>query len=54
MIRIYRLMYLSRRVDDREIPLAKVGGAYARSKYFDASIDAELKKAIPREDKLDG
>ena len=33
---------------DREIPLAKVGGAYARSKYFDASIDAELKKAIPR------
>lgn len=33
---------------DREIPLAKVGGVYARSKYFDAAIEAELKKQVPR------
>jgi N-acetylglucosamine kinase-like BadF-type ATPase len=33
---------------DREVPLAKVGGASGRSKFFDAAIDAELKKQIPR------
>jgi N-acetylglucosamine kinase-like BadF-type ATPase len=33
---------------DREVPVAKVGGANGRSKYFDAAIDAELKKSIPR------
>ena len=33
---------------DREVPVAKVGGANGRSKYFDAAIDAELKKSVPR------
>jgi N-acetylglucosamine kinase-like BadF-type ATPase len=33
---------------DRDVPLAKVGGVYGHSKYFDAAIEAELKKAIPR------
>lgn len=33
---------------DREVPLAKVGGVYGRSAFFDAAIDAELKKALPR------
>jgi N-acetylglucosamine kinase-like BadF-type ATPase len=33
---------------DRDIPVAKIGGVYGRSKYFDAAIDAELKKALPR------
>lgn len=33
---------------DREVPLAKVGGVYGRSEFFDAAIDAELKKALPR------
>jgi N-acetylglucosamine kinase-like BadF-type ATPase len=33
---------------DRDVPLAKVGGVYSRSKFFDAAIDAELKKALPR------
>jgi N-acetylglucosamine kinase-like BadF-type ATPase len=33
---------------DREVPVAKVGGANGRSRYFDAAIDAELKKAVPR------
>ncbi len=33
---------------DRDVPLAKVGGAWGRSKYFDSAIDAELKKAVPR------
>lgn len=31
-----------------EIPVAKVGGAHGRSKYFDSAIDAELKNAVPR------
>lgn len=31
----------------QEIPLAKVGGIYGRSKYFDAQIDAELSRAVP-------
>src|ERR1700685_3775707 len=33
---------------DREVPVAKVGGANGRSKYFNAAIDAELKKSVPR------
>jgi glucosamine kinase len=33
---------------DREIPVAKVGGVYGRSKYFDAAIEVQLKKLIPR------
>ncbi len=33
---------------DRDVPVAKVGGTNARSKYFDAAIDAALKKAVPR------
>lgn len=33
---------------DREIPVAKVGGIYGRSKYFDAAIEAELKRRVPR------
>ncbi len=33
---------------DRDVPLAKVGGVYGRSKYFDACIDRELAKSIPR------
>jgi glucosamine kinase len=33
---------------DRDIPLSKLGGVYGRSKFFDAAIDAELKKALPR------
>jgi N-acetylglucosamine kinase-like BadF-type ATPase len=33
---------------DREVPVAKVGGANGRSKYFDAAIDEELKKSVPR------
>lgn len=32
---------------NREIGLAKAGGVYGRSKYFDVSIDAEIKKAMP-------
>jgi N-acetylglucosamine kinase-like BadF-type ATPase len=31
----------------REILVAKAGGVYGRSKYFDAAIDAELKRVIP-------
>ena len=33
---------------DREVPIAKVGGAHGRSKYFDSAIDAEVKKAVPQ------
>jgi N-acetylglucosamine kinase-like BadF-type ATPase len=33
---------------DRDVPVAKVGGANGRAKYFDAAIDAALKKAVPR------
>lgn len=32
---------------DREIPLAKIGGVYDRSKFFDAAINVELEKALP-------
>ncbi len=33
---------------NREIPIAKVGGVYGRSKYFDAAIDAELNRSLGR------
>jgi N-acetylglucosamine kinase-like BadF-type ATPase len=33
---------------DREISIARVGGVYGRSKFFDSAIAAELKKALPR------
>ncbi|HTX14941.1 MAG TPA: BadF/BadG/BcrA/BcrD ATPase family protein [Candidatus Baltobacteraceae bacterium] len=33
---------------NREIPLAKVGGVYGRSKHFDAAIDAELNRTLGR------
>ena len=33
---------------DRDIPLARIGGVYGRSKYFDAAIEAEINKRVPR------
>jgi N-acetylglucosamine kinase-like BadF-type ATPase len=33
---------------DRDVPVARVGGAAGRSPYFDSAIDAALKKQIPR------
>ncbi|MGH9716531.1 MAG: N-acetylglucosamine kinase [Candidatus Acidiferrales bacterium] len=33
---------------DRDVPLAKIGGVYGRSKFFDAAIDSELKKSLSR------
>jgi N-acetylglucosamine kinase-like BadF-type ATPase len=33
---------------ERNVPLAQVGGVYGRSKFFDAAIDSELKKVVPR------
>jgi N-acetylglucosamine kinase-like BadF-type ATPase len=33
---------------DREFSIAKLGGIYGRSKYFDAEIDAALAKSLPR------
>jgi len=33
---------------DRDVPLAKVGGASGRSKYFDSAIETELGKLVPR------
>ena len=33
---------------DRDVPVARVGGASGCSKYFDAAIDADLKKLVPR------
>jgi glucosamine kinase len=33
---------------DRDVPLARVGGASGRSAYFDSAIDAELKIQLPR------
>lgn len=33
---------------DQDFSLAKVGGVYGRSKFFDAAIDAELKRRLPR------
>jgi len=32
------------------VPVAKVGGVYGRSQFFDAAIDAEVKKVLPRAD----
>lgn len=32
---------------DHEVPLAKIGGVYGRSKFFDEAIDSELKKVLP-------
>jgi N-acetylglucosamine kinase-like BadF-type ATPase len=34
---------------DRDVPVARVGGAFGRSKYFDSAVDSALKKAVPRE-----
>ena len=36
------------RWQNREVPIARVGGVYGRSKYFDAAIEAEVKRAVPR------
>ncbi len=33
---------------DRDTPIAKVGGVFGRSMHFDAAIEAQLKKAVPR------
>ncbi len=33
---------------ERDIPIARVGGVYGRSKFFDSAIAAELKKTLPR------
>lgn len=32
---------------DRSIRIAKIGGVYGRSKFFDAAIEAEIGKALP-------
>ena len=37
---------------DRDVPIAKVGGASGRSKFFDSAMDAELKRQIPRVTKV--
>jgi N-acetylglucosamine kinase-like BadF-type ATPase len=37
---------------DRDVPVAKVGGAWGRSRLFDSAMDAELKKQIPRVTKV--
>ena len=34
--------------NDREAPIAKVGGVYGRSKFFDSAIEMELKKILPQ------
>jgi glucosamine kinase len=33
---------------DRDIGIARVGGVYGRSKYFDAAIERELKTSVPQ------
>jgi N-acetylglucosamine kinase-like BadF-type ATPase len=33
---------------DRQARLAKLGGAHGRSKYFDAAVDAELRRVLPQ------
>ena len=33
---------------DQDFGLAKVGGVYGRSKFYDAAIDAEVKQRLPR------
>jgi N-acetylglucosamine kinase-like BadF-type ATPase len=32
----------------QEVAVAKIGGVYGRSKYFDGKIDAAIKKTLPR------
>jgi N-acetylglucosamine kinase-like BadF-type ATPase len=34
---------------DRDVPVARVGGAFGRAKYFDSAVDSALKKSVPRE-----
>lgn len=34
--------------ENRDIPIAKIGGEFGRSKYFDAVVDAEIKRTVPR------
>jgi len=34
---------------ERDAPIARIGGVYGRSKYFDAAIDTALRGAVPRE-----
>jgi N-acetylglucosamine kinase-like BadF-type ATPase len=36
------------KMEDREVPVAKAGGALGRSKFFDAAIDAGLARVAPR------
>jgi N-acetylglucosamine kinase-like BadF-type ATPase len=36
------------KMDEREVPVAKAGGALGRSKFFDAAIDAGLARVAPR------
>jgi N-acetylglucosamine kinase-like BadF-type ATPase len=33
---------------ERDVPLAEVGGVFGRSTFFDAAIESELTKAVPR------
>jgi N-acetylglucosamine kinase-like BadF-type ATPase len=33
---------------DRPVPVAKIGGAYGRSKLFDSALDSELQRALPQ------
>jgi glucosamine kinase len=33
---------------DSDIPIARIGGVYGRSKYFDSAIETELKKLMPQ------
>ena len=33
---------------DREFPIAKLGGAHGRSEYFDAAVNEELARVLPR------
>jgi N-acetylglucosamine kinase-like BadF-type ATPase len=36
------------KLNDREIPIAKAGGAVGRSRFFDAAIDEGLNRVAPR------
>jgi N-acetylglucosamine kinase-like BadF-type ATPase len=38
----------SLKLNDREIPIAKAGGAVGRSRFFDAAIDEGLNRVAPR------
>jgi hypothetical protein len=35
-------------LNDREIPIAKAGGAVGRSSFFDAAVDEGLNRVAPR------